>query len=382
MIFGMLMLCVFAVVYVWIGYPLIIVLLAKLKLPKSRSIVGHDSYPSATVVIPAKNEGKNIAARLNNLLALEYPSEVKILVGSDGSTDETVEVVKSFENVNVMVRSFSTSRGRAPVHNDLLSMCETDIVIFTDSVTEFDKDVLKKMGRHFQNPKIGCVVGSIIYKNKVNSVVGKSAGLYWRYEQVIRKAESALGLASVGTGACMAIRKKLFGPLLSTEDVDSAQPITIAMRGHNVIYDPTILAYDEIVETSFGLFKTNVRKTTLAFGSILRRVAADLKLRNLPIAASILSHRTGRHLTPFFLLGIPLFSACEFSSSLFAQIMIALSIAYMVLVGIGYFFEKTGRKGGIPGLALSFFILNVSRLVGVWKCLTGSVQAAYQTNVK
>jgi len=60
------------VVYVYIGYPVLIKLLALNKSPIQKSF---DEIPSVTILIAAFNEAECIEATLRNKVALEYPRE-------------------------------------------------------------------------------------------------------------------------------------------------------------------------------------------------------------------------------------------------------------------------------------------------------------------
>ena len=80
--------------YVYAGYPLLIAAWAGLRRrPLTRRDPG--ARPTVSVVVVAHNEAGRIAARLENLLALDYPRDrLEILLGSDGSTDATVEIAR------------------------------------------------------------------------------------------------------------------------------------------------------------------------------------------------------------------------------------------------------------------------------------------------
>ena len=89
------------VVYVYLLYPLIIWAMARAQLAKhtqpSRAI--GPSLPTITVVVPAYNEEAVIAAKLENCLSLDYPTDLlDIVVVSDGSTDRTDSIVTTFQS--------------------------------------------------------------------------------------------------------------------------------------------------------------------------------------------------------------------------------------------------------------------------------------------
>ena len=83
-----------AILWTHVGYPLAAALLASLH---TRHVRKADVTPSVTVIIPAHDEEDVIAARLDNLLALDYPHEqLEIVVASDASTDGTDAIVSSY----------------------------------------------------------------------------------------------------------------------------------------------------------------------------------------------------------------------------------------------------------------------------------------------
>ena len=89
-------------VYVYFGYPLIAWLRRK---ARPRPVARAPIEPHVTVVVVAHNEGHRIGRRIENLLASDYPRErLAIIVGSDGSTDNTVDVALRYENRGVTVR--------------------------------------------------------------------------------------------------------------------------------------------------------------------------------------------------------------------------------------------------------------------------------------
>ena len=53
-------------------------------------------FPSVSVVIPSWNQGRFITRTLESILKQDYPGPVEIIVSDGGSTDETVDVLKSY----------------------------------------------------------------------------------------------------------------------------------------------------------------------------------------------------------------------------------------------------------------------------------------------
>jgi cellulose synthase/poly-beta-1,6-N-acetylglucosamine synthase-like glycosyltransferase len=81
------------IIYVYVGYPLLIDLMARIR-PRPVHGCGQAAEPPlVTVIIPAHNEERWMARKIESSLALDYPHDrMQILVASDGSTDKTVEI--------------------------------------------------------------------------------------------------------------------------------------------------------------------------------------------------------------------------------------------------------------------------------------------------
>ena len=55
-----------------------------------------EAQPSVSVVIPSWNQGRFIGRTLDSILKQEYSGTIEIIVSDGGSTDETVDVLKSY----------------------------------------------------------------------------------------------------------------------------------------------------------------------------------------------------------------------------------------------------------------------------------------------
>mgnify|MGYP001820149056 CR=1 FL=1 len=89
------------IAYTYGGYPLLVTVLARLRPRPTRAA---EIEPTVSVVLAAHNEGARIGAKLDNLLALDYPEEkLQVVVVSDGSTDGTDEVVRGFADRGVVL---------------------------------------------------------------------------------------------------------------------------------------------------------------------------------------------------------------------------------------------------------------------------------------
>ena len=89
------------IAYAYVGYPALIFVVSRL-FP--RRVRRADITPKVSLIITAYNEERDIAAKLENSLALDYPPDkLEIIVASDCSSDRTDEIVRGFTERGVIL---------------------------------------------------------------------------------------------------------------------------------------------------------------------------------------------------------------------------------------------------------------------------------------
>ena len=65
---------------------------------RPRRLQRADFEPTVTVIITAYNEERDLAAKLENTLALDYPADkLEVIVASDCSSDKTDVIARAYE---------------------------------------------------------------------------------------------------------------------------------------------------------------------------------------------------------------------------------------------------------------------------------------------
>lgn len=198
--------------YVFVGYPMAVAAWAALQPHPWRR---RTFEPSISIVIAVHNEVAHIGRKIANLLELDYPSDrVEILVGSDGSTDGTLDRLRAHSQGHVRVFEFDERRSKPTILNTLVPKARGEIVVLADARQQFDPQVLRALVQSFADPHVGAVGGELILKqNDAGTAVGEGSGFYWRYEKFIRSRESLIDSTIGATGAIYAIRRELFEPI-------------------------------------------------------------------------------------------------------------------------------------------------------------------------
>src|SRR5213080_4108628 len=121
-------LSVLTVAYVYAGYPILLACWARWRpLPAPRAAAPDDDLPTVSIVIAARNEATRLPARIENLLALDYPADRRqIIVVSDGSTDDTLSVLAGFGDAVDVVAT--PPRGKAAALNAGVARAVHDVL--------------------------------------------------------------------------------------------------------------------------------------------------------------------------------------------------------------------------------------------------------------
>ena len=286
--------------YVCIGYPVLARVRAALR-PRTRRRAPIE--PTVTIIIAAHNEGDRIERRLRNLLSLDYPANrLEIILGSDGSTDDTVERARAFESAGVVVHEFTNRRGKPALLNALVPRATGDIVVFADARQRFDRVALRALVANFADPGVGVVSGHLIMTAGTDAEIGsEGAAMYWHYEKLIRSTESRGGSTVGATGAIYAIRRSLFEPLpVDTILDDVLIPVRIARRGYQVVFEPAAKAFDIAPSTAQAEL---VRKARTIGGTfqLFARERWLLNPRLNPLWFETVSHKALRLALPILL---------------------------------------------------------------------------------
>ena len=171
-------------------------------------------WPAVSVIIAAYNEKLVIRDKLENALSLDYPAErLQIVVVSDCSDDGTDEIVNEFAERGVVLERTANRSGKTVAQNAGVRRARGDILVFSDANSMYDSSALKELVRALADPSVGCACGELTYLNPEDRSAGRGEGLYWRYEQFLKRRESALSSLVGANGAIYAMRKELFEDL-------------------------------------------------------------------------------------------------------------------------------------------------------------------------
>ena len=293
---------VLLIAYGYLGYPLVIYVLGRIHERPNRRM---DILPRVSLIIPAYNEARVIEAKIQNCMQLDYPKDkLEVLIGSDGSTDSTSQLIlHAVTTCKVRGVIYSHRRGKAAVLNDLVRVASGEIVVFSDAASMLEPMSLQALVSNFADPQVGCVSGVYcVGKAERNLDAAQESG-YWRYEKIIRVSESRLGGMLGAHGSMYAVRRDLFEPLdAAVINDDFVIPMTLLMKGYCCIYDTRAVAWEDAQEMAG--FSRRIRIMRGNYQQIRLLLGKSGWLRRPLVLFQLLSHKVLRLLTPFFLFAM------------------------------------------------------------------------------
>ncbi|MBN1266395.1 MAG: glycosyltransferase family 2 protein [Anaerolineales bacterium] len=286
--------------YTYIGYPVLIFLLARLKKP---DLYPSDFSPDVCLLIVAYNEESCIAEKLDNTLELEYPAgHIKLMVAAHGSDDRTVEIVESYADRGVKLSYRPEREGKLAAISHAMKGISADIVVFSDANNFYDSETLRQLLLPFSDVHVGAATGAKVILAEDESSLGSSEGLYWKYESFIKKQETRFSSCVGSSGEIFAIRRELFEPPQKNMVNDDFYMLMQTLRkGYRVVYVPAARSYERISSSQQDEI---IRRKRISAG---RYQSLWFARKNLPINKPVIlwqvfSHKILRLALPFVLL--------------------------------------------------------------------------------
>lgn len=127
--------------------------------------------PKVTVTMPAYNASRFIKKAIESVLGQDY-DDFELLVIDDGSTDETLRIIKSFKN-HPRLRWFTQKhQGLGNTRNRLLALSRGDYISICDADDKILPDKIKSHATILdRNPHVAVVYGDVLIMNKNGQII-------------------------------------------------------------------------------------------------------------------------------------------------------------------------------------------------------------------
>jgi len=238
---------------------------------KSAITVVNTTYkPIVSILIPARNEEKVIARTLKRMTELTYPKDkLQIIIIDDVSTDNTGKIaeqyLKTYNNIKIVHRNeLEGGRGKASALNAGFKHAKGEIILCFDADYYPQKDIIEKLVKEFDDPKVGAVQGRVTVLNEPQNIVTRLVALERTGGYCIdQQARNSLGLITQFGGTVGGFRRELWESLggwdesILAEDTDLTFRVYLA--GYRVRYVNDAECYEEAVESWRAYWKQRYR---------------------------------------------------------------------------------------------------------------------------
>jgi hypothetical protein len=337
--------------YVYAGYPALLAVWSRLAPKPFRE---RPQTPPVTIVIAARNEARQLAARVANLRALDYPqADVQIILVLDGSDDGTDATLERLGDQIDVVRL--PPGGKARALNAGVAAARHDILVFADARQPFASDALRALVAPLADPAVGGVCGELVIDSESgdggDSAIGEGIGGYWRYEKWLRRHESLIGSTLGATGAIYALRRDLWRPLPDDTILDDVlAPMRAVLNSSRIVFAAGARAFDHAAPAATELSR---KIRTLAGNyQILRCEPRLLNPRANPVWLQYMSHKVGRLFVPYALVALVVSSAALAPASPVYAVAFACQVVFYALAAYGaYLVWRDRRQAGSTSVA-------------------------------
>jgi cellulose synthase/poly-beta-1,6-N-acetylglucosamine synthase-like glycosyltransferase len=329
------------------------------------------------LVILAYNEENIIAEKIENSLQLDYPADqLNIFVVTDGSSDDTVNIVKKYKRVRLMHET--RRRGKTAAINRTVPQLTAPVTVFTDANTLLNSEAIKSMVIPFNNKNVGCVAGEkrIILRDKDKAVVSGES-FYWKYESYIKILESLFYSTMGAAGELFAIRTHLFELLPENTLLDDFElTLRIAQKGYRITYAPEAIAYEHGSKNITEELKRKVRIAAGCFQTMFRMGSLLNPLKNPILAFQYISHKVLRWMiVPFAFIAVFIVNVIivivPTSPNLYTYLLLLQTIFYLLAL-CGWLFRNRLLKHKIIFLPYYLVMMNGSIVRGLFRYLSGN----------
>jgi len=207
--------------------------------------------PNVSVIVPAYNEENNIEECVNSILNSNYPKKkIEIIIVDDGSTDNTLKILKKFKNVEILKQNH---QGKVEALNLGGMKSKHEFLVTIDADTILDKDCIKELVKPFMDKTVGATTGNNHVKNK-RTFLSAFQNVEYHYSNLIRSSFSKVFKNGIWFSGSLAAYRKTslieigyFKKDTMAEDQDVA--LELRKNKYRTVTTPKAFGYTVVPET-------------------------------------------------------------------------------------------------------------------------------------
>ncbi|MGB2889220.1 MAG: glycosyltransferase family 2 protein [Candidatus Acidiferrales bacterium] len=360
-------------IYTFAGYP---IMLWVVSLYRNRPHRRATIEPTVSLIIAAYNEAPAISRKIVNCLELCYPDDkFEILVASDGSTDGTAEIVRSFANRGVKLIEIPVRRGKQYAQLLARDASHGGILVFTDVGAEMEPDALQKIVSNFADLSVGCVSSEdqVVKRNRT----WRGEQSYVHFEMWIRRLESRIGSLVTASGSFFAARSSVCDVWHIDQTSDFFVPLNAVSKGLRAVVDPESIGRYGLVRSDRDELQRKVRTIVNGLQVFFTHLHLLNPFRYGLFSWQLISHKLFRWLTPSAILLLLLSNLFLWATNGFYRVCLVLQVG---VYGVGLLALAADRFSRWKPIKLAgYFLLgNTATLIAWFYFLSGEKFVSWQ----
>lgn len=365
--------------YAYFGYPALLALVARLSPRPRTERQARTEWPSVSITLPAYNAEQTLRPVLDALVAVDYPPERRqILVVSDGSTDGTDALVRSYASQGVELLRVDGRLGKTEVENRAMAALRGDIVINTDASVTIHPGSVKALVAALDDERVGVASARDISVASVGAEGNASEAAYVGYEMWIRRLETDIS-GIIGSSGCLYAaraalhRRQLPGHL--SRDFSSA--LWARLNGYRAVSVDQALCFVPRAASMQVEYRRKIRTMSRGIQTLFFHAPLMDPWQYGVFAWMLLSHKLIRWLVPWCVLvlalTVPLLALVGVRTAQpwapWAVAGSALEIFGFLIAAAGWWWPGKGEPPRPFALAAYLVAGNVAGIVAWWRAL-------------
>lgn len=371
------------IIYSYIGYPLLLCLFSFLNRNKGSSLAGHSNeiLPKVSLLISVYNEDCLIEDKILNTLELHYPSDLlEIIIVSDGSDDKTHEIAAQYAHEGVIFRNYEGRIGKTACLNKTVPQAKGDIIVFSDANSQYNRNAIKELVKHFDDKMTGFVTGTTKYIADDDARMSDSIGVYSKIEQFTKTLETKIGSCVGADGAIFAIRKNLYQQLKSFDINDLVIPFNIIKQGFRGIFEGKSYCVEKTAKGAKAEFQRQVRITNRTIRAIVNNSDLINPFRFGFFSFQLFSHKICKLLVPFFMFLLFFSNLMLLDAAPFYLLSFGVHIFIYFMAYLGHLEKDFVGLSKLIAMCHTFIVLNSAMLWAWVKYIEGETYTTWATS--
>ncbi|MDR7420594.1 MAG: glycosyltransferase family 2 protein [Armatimonadota bacterium] len=224
------------------------------------------TWPSVSIIIPAKDEVRVIEGAVRTACAQDYAGPLEVIVVDDRSTDGSAALLARLQSelpIEV-VRTPPGTIGKAAALQVGVARCRGELIAVFDADARLGSNVLTRMVPHLADPKVGAAQGRrLVYNARRSWLTRVQDDEYRVLQTLLQRARQAVGGFVCLAGNGLIVKRSALAALggwneeALTEDIDLT--VRLHLAGWEIRYVPEAEIWEEGVVTLRDLIRQRER---------------------------------------------------------------------------------------------------------------------------